>query len=71
MANETPNNTNVTSTKLDGLKKVANLGWRGVVLLLLAILAVAGVLHLLSGVDKFISYPVAIVLVGLLTKEIL
>ncbi len=37
----------------------------------LAVLAVAGLIHLLSGVDPTIVYPVAVVSVAFLLKEVL
>lgn len=37
----------------------------------LAVLAVAGLLHLLSGVDAMIAYPISVISVGFLIKEVL
>lgn len=49
--------------------KVANGARFVTVRLILAVLAIAGVAHLIAEVDPMIKWPIAIILVGLLIKE--
>lgn len=52
-------------------EKVVNWLSKWVSRLILAVLSVAGLIHLLGGVQEMIAWPVAIVLTTLLIKETL
>lgn len=52
-------------------KSVSDKIFRWVALGIMVILATAGILHLLAGVDAYIAYPVSVSLVALLVREVL
>lgn len=51
--------------------KIVNFLGKWIAILSLATLSVAGLVHLIGGVDPTISYPIAVIAVGYLVKEIL